>query len=72
MHCFSQCNTSQINKFYSNIAMDNEWGYFSEESVSMLQKLLTDKNARKSNSGDQTGSDDDIEGNDKFKERKLE
>ena len=39
----------------------------------MLQKLLTDKNteenARESNSSDQTDSDDDIEGNDKFKER---
>ena len=37
----------------------------------MLWKLLTDKNVRKSNSGHQADSDDDIEGNDKFKERKL-
>ena len=41
----------------------------------MLQKLLTDKNtdknARESNSSDQTDSDDDIEGNDKFKEREM-
>ena len=43
----------------------------SEESVAMSQKLLTDKNARKSNSSDQTDNDDDIEGNYKFKERKL-
>ena len=35
----------------------------------MLWKLLTDKNARESNSSDQTDSDDDIDGNDKFKER---
>ena len=37
----------------------------------MSRKLLTDKNARKSNSSDQTDNDDDIEGNYKFKERKL-
>ena len=37
----------------------------------MLWKLLTDKNARESNSSDQTDSDDDIDGNDKFKEREL-
>ena len=37
----------------------------------MLWKLLTDKNARESSNSDQTDSDDDIEGNNKFKERKL-
>ena len=37
----------------------------------MLWKLLTDKNARESNNRDQTDSDDDGEGNDKFKEREL-
>ena len=37
----------------------------------MLWKLLTDKNARESNNSDQTDSDDDIEGNDKFREREL-
>ena len=31
----------------------------------------TDKNARESNNSDQTDSDDDIEGNDEFKEREL-
>ena len=35
----------------------------------MLWRLLTDKNVRQSNNSDQTDSDDDIEGNDKFKER---
>ena len=35
----------------------------------MLWKHLTDKNARESNSSDQTYSDDDKNGNDKFKER---
>ena len=41
----------------------------------MLWKLLTDKNtdknARESNDSDQTDSDDEIEGNDKFREREL-
>ena len=41
----------------------------------MLWKLLTDKNtdknARGSNSNDQTDSDDDMKGNDKFKEREM-
>ena len=34
-------------------------------------KLLTDKNSRESNNRNQTDSDDDIEDNDKFKEREL-
>ena len=37
----------------------------------MLWKLLIDKNARESDNSDQTDSDDDIEGKDKFKEREL-
>ena len=36
----------------------------------MLWRLLTDKNAREFNDSDQTDSNDDIDGNDKFKERK--
>ena len=35
----------------------------------MLWNLLIDKNAKKSNSSDQTDSHDDIEGNDRFEER---
>ena len=37
----------------------------------MLWKLLTGKNARESNNKDQTDSNNDIEGGDKFKEREL-
>ena len=37
----------------------------------MLWRLPTDKNTRESNNSDQTDSDDDIDGNDKFKEREL-
>ena len=64
-----------INPFYSNITIDNEWGDLSEQSDPVLWKLLTDKNtdmnAKEPNNSDQTDSDDDIEGDDKFKEREL-
>ena len=71
--CFSQCGTSKINKinpFYSNITNDNEWEDFSEQiSDLVVWKLLTDKNtdknAKETNSRDQTDSDNDIEGNDR-------
>ena len=68
-------NLTNVNPFYSNIVIDNEWENFSEQSESLLWKLLTDKNtdknARESNNSDQTDSNDDIEGNNKFKEREL-
>ena len=46
-------------------------GSLSDQPDLVLWKLLTDKNARESNIRDQTDSDDDIEGNYKFKEREL-
>ena len=65
----------KINPFYSNITTNNKREDFSEQSDTMLWKLLTDKNivkdAREANKSDETYSDDDIEGNDKFKEREL-
>ena len=42
-----------------------------EQSDLVLWKLLAEKNARESHNRDQSDSDDDIEGNDKFKEREL-
>ena len=62
---------AQINPFYSNIIIHNEWEDLSGQSDAVLWKLLTAKNAQESNNRDQTDSDNDIEGNDKFKERKL-
>ena len=59
----------QINLFYSNISIHNEWEDLSEQSDLVLWKRLTDKNTQESNNRDRTDSDDDIEGNDKFKER---
>ena len=41
------------------------------EKDSLLWKLLTSKNVTESNDSDQTDSNDDIEGNGKFKERAL-
>ena len=62
---------AQINPFYSNITIHNEWEDLSEQSDLVLWKLLTDKNVQESNNIDQMDSDDDIEGSDKFKEREL-
>ena len=63
--------SAQINPFYSNITIHNEWEDLSEQSDPVIWRLLTDKNARESNNRDQADSDDDIEGNYKFKEREL-
>ena len=62
---------TKINPFYRNIAIDNEWEDLSEQSDPVLWKLLTEKNASESNNSDETGSDDDIEGHDKLKEKEL-
>ena len=62
---------TKISPFYSNITIDNEWEDLSEQPDPVLWRLLTDKNAEKSHKSDQTNSDDDIDGNDKFKEREL-
>ena len=62
---------AQINPFYINITIHNEWEDLSEQSDLVLWKLLTDKNVQESNNIDQMDSDDDIEGSDKFKEREL-
>ena len=61
---------TKINPFYSNITI-HEWEDLSDQSDTVLWKLLTDKNAGESNNRDQTDSDDDIESNDKFKEKEL-
>ena len=62
---------AQINPFYRNITIHNECEDLSEQSDLVLWKLLADRNAQESNNIDQKDSDDDIEGNNKFKERKL-
>ena len=39
--------------------------------ISELWKLLTNRNARKSDNSDKTDSENDLDGNDKFKEREF-
>ena len=63
--------SAQINPFYSNTTIHNEGEDLSEQSDPVIWRLLTDKNARESNNRDQADSEDDIEGNYKFKEREL-
>ena len=43
---------AQINSFYSNITIYNEWEDLSEQSGPVLWKLLTDKNAQEPNNID--------------------
>ena len=62
---------TKINLFYSSIAIDNEWEDLGEQSDPVLWRLLTDS-AREFNNSDQTDCDDDIDGNDEFKEIELE
>ena len=62
---------AQIRPFYSDITIHNEWEDLSEQSDPVLWKPLTDKKAQESNNINQLDSDDDIEGNNKFKEREL-
>ena len=60
---------TKINPFYSNITINNEWKNFWEQLDPLLWKHLADKNARESNNSDQTDSDEEVESNNKFKER---
>ena len=62
---------TNTNPFYSNITIDNEWKDFGEQLDLLLWKHVTDKSAREPNNSDQTDSDDDVEGNDKFKEKEF-
>ena len=57
------------NNPFGNATIDNKWENLSEQSDPVLWGLLTNKDARDFNNSDQTDSDDDIEDNDKFKER---
>ena len=61
---------TEINPFYKNIIF-NDWQNISEQSDPELWKLLTSENDEESNIDDQTDSDDNIEGNDKLKEREM-
>ena len=61
----------EINPFYKNVIVDNDWKNVSEQSDPEFWKLLTNDNGKEFNVDDQTDSDDDIEGNNKLKEREM-
>ena len=61
---------TEINPFYKDVSIDNEWVDVSEQSDPELWNLLTDENANECNENDdQTDSDEDIDGNDHVKEK---
>ena len=61
----------EVNPFYKNVIVDNDWRNVSEQSDPEFWKLLTNDNAKEFNIDDQTDSDDDTEGNNKLKESKM-
>ena len=61
----------EINSFYKNVIVDNNWKNVSEQSDPEFWKLLTNDNGKEFNIGDQTDSDDHIEGINKLKEREM-
>ena len=60
---------TEINPFYKDVSIDNEWADVSEQSDPELWNLLTDENATSNENDDQTDSDEDIDGNDHVKEK---
>ena len=62
---------TNINPYFNNVALYNQRKDLGEQEDPELRGLLTNKNGRDSNNSNQTASDDDIDGNDKFKEREL-
>ena len=59
----------EINPFYKNVIVDNDWKNVSEQSDPEFWKLLMNGNSKEFNIDYQTDSDDDTEGNNKLKER---
>ena len=56
-------NLTEINQFFGNVTLNEEWADGSEQSDPELWKLLTDNNAENEKHGNKTDSDDDIEDN---------
>ena len=61
----------EINPFYKNVIVDNDWKNVSEQSDPEFWKLMVNDNGKGFNDDDQTDSDDDIEGNNKPKEKQM-
>ena len=62
---------TDINPFYKKFIVFNDWQNVSEQSNPELWKLLSNKNGKEFSIDDQTDSDDDIQVNDKLKEREM-
>ena len=58
-----------INQFYEDVLIDDQWETVSELSDPELWNLLTDENAKSLQSDDQTDSDENIDGNDPIREK---
>ena len=63
---------NEINSFHKNVIVDNYWKHASEQSDPELWKPMTSDNGKEFNIDDHTDSDDDIEDNNKLKEREME
>ena len=50
----------EINQFYKNFIVDNDWKNVSEQSDPEFWKLMANGNGKEFNDDDQTDSDDDI------------
>ena len=50
----------EINQFYKNVIVDNDWKNVSEQSDPEFWKLMANGNGKEFNDDDQTDSDDDI------------
>ena len=61
----------EINPFYKDVSIDDQWENVSEQSDPELWKLLTDENVAQEKNDDETDSDDNIEGNDHIKEKEM-
>ena len=61
---------TEINPFYRNISIDDEWENVSAHSDPELWNLLTNKNAITEKDNIQTDSDENIDGNDHIMEKR--
>ena len=60
----------EINSFYKDVIVDNDWKNVSEQSDLEFWKLLTNGNCKDINIDDETDIDDDTQGNNKLRKGK--
>ena len=63
--------STEINPFYKNVFVNNDWQNVSEQADPELWKLLINEDCKEFDIDDHTDSGDDIEGNDKLKEKEM-